>query len=259
MTWMDVRAVGLIVAIFVTAVLWAVAFALGRVDIRVTARGLRNGALIAAVLFAITLVIVTFAFNGRAVFVDVLDLNGAFQLGVIVGAVVALGYLWLGTALIAIGLIFRSKPQWSTVGAWAAVPVIVVSLGFGYVSYRSVNAEGQTDPSANGTISMSLDMGQSEPLTATGAASCATSTSGTFTVHAGTDAEPQIVSDDGRVVSAQVVLVPGSQDAATTLHITGIDTSAMSTETAVGSGPQRGQIQLTSPGWSGTLTWSCDR
>ncbi|PZP02256.1 MAG: hypothetical protein DI618_04695, partial [Dermacoccus nishinomiyaensis] len=44
---------------------------------------------------------------------DSLDLAGAFQLGLIVGAVVAIGYLWLGAILIAIGLIFRSKPQWS--------------------------------------------------------------------------------------------------------------------------------------------------
>ena len=143
---MDVRAVGVIVALGVTAVLWAAAFVLGRVDARVTARGLRNGALIAAALFGITVVIVTFVYNGRAVFVDTLDLTGAFELGLIVGAVVAVSYLWLGAVLIAIGLIFRSKPQWSTLGAWAAVPVIVVSLGFGYVSYRSVNAEGDAAP-----------------------------------------------------------------------------------------------------------------
>ena len=52
---------------------------------RVTARGFRNGALIAARSVGITVVIVTFVFNGRAVFVDTLDLTGAFELGLIVG------------------------------------------------------------------------------------------------------------------------------------------------------------------------------
>ena len=129
------------VAIAATVVLWAVAIVLGRVDARVTARGLRNGSLIALVLFAITAVIVALVFNGRAVFLATLDLTGAVELGLLVGLIVGLGYLWLGSVLIAIGLIFRSKPQWTTLGAWSAVPVIVVAAGFGYTSYRSVAAD----------------------------------------------------------------------------------------------------------------------
>lgn len=256
---MDVRAAGVVVALVVTAVLWAAAFVLGRVDARVTARGLRNGALIAAALFGITVVIVTFVYNGRAVFVDTLDLVGAFELGLIVGAVVAVSYLWLGAVLIAIGLIFRSKPQWSTLGAWAAVPVIVVSLGFGYVSYRSVNAEGDAAPNVNGAMSISLAApGQDEPLTAQGAATCATSADGVVTVHAGTDAEPQIVTDDGRVVSAQVTLSPDTPDADLSLSIAGLDLSNMTTQTANGSGYASGQLQVNASPLSGTVTWTCN-
>jgi len=259
MTAMDIRTLGVIVAVVVTAVLWATAFVLGRVDIRETAHGFRNGALIAAALFAITVVIVTFVYNGRAVFADTLDLAGAFQLGLIVGAVVAIGYLWLGALLIAIGLIFRSKPQWSALGAWAAVPVIVVSLGFGYVSYRSVNADATASSSVNGTLSISLSTsGQDVPLTANGAATCATSPSGVITIHAGTNAEPQIVTDDGRVVSAQVTLSPDAPDASLSMTIAGLGLSNMTTVTATGSGYAAGQLQVTALPLTGTFTWACN-
>src|SRR4051794_17859984 len=89
-------------AIVITVVVWAMAIALRRVDFKVTAQGLRNGVLIAAVLFALTVLIVTFVFNGRAVFAQSLDVAGAFQLGLTVGAIVSVGYLWLGSVLIAI-------------------------------------------------------------------------------------------------------------------------------------------------------------
>ena len=71
----DPRLVIVLLALAVTGVLWAAALVMGRVDVRVTARGFRNGALIAAALFGITVAIVTFVFNGRAVFVDTLDLE----------------------------------------------------------------------------------------------------------------------------------------------------------------------------------------
>src|SRR4051812_15940869 len=99
-------------AIVVTAVLWIADIALGRVDRRVTIRGFRNGALVAATLFAITAVVVAVVFDGRPVFLVALDLAGSIQLGLIVGAIVALGYLLIGAGLIAIGLVFKSKPQW---------------------------------------------------------------------------------------------------------------------------------------------------
>ncbi len=145
-----------LILIIATVLLWAAAIILGRVDGRVTARGLRNGALIATALFAITAVIVALVFNGRAVFLVTLDLAGAIELGLLVGLVVGLGYLWLGSVLIAIGLIFKSKPQWTTLGAWAAVPVVVMAAGFGYASYKSVTSEGAAASSANGSMHLNL-------------------------------------------------------------------------------------------------------
>jgi hypothetical protein len=254
----DLRFVLAAALVVVAVVLWAVALALGRVDARVTARGFRNGALIALVLFAVTVAIVTFVFNGRAVFVDTLDLAGAFDLGLVVGAVVAVGYLLLGAILIAIGLIFRSKPQWSTLGAWAAVPVIVVSLGFGYVSYRSVSAEGQNTTSANGSITLDLEAPQQQPITASGPATCTTTARGEFNLHAGTNDEPLIVSDDGRVVTAALSTPADFKNATVTLSIPGLDVGYFTTTTAVGSGPTSGQVQLTAQPWTGTLTWSCN-
>src|SRR6476469_2294171 len=112
-------------AIALTVILWAIPIALQRVDSRVTVRGFRNGSIAAIVLFLIATAIVTFYFNGRDTGIVTLDLSGALAIGVFAGLVVALGYLWLGALLMAIGLIFNSKPAWSTIGTWAAVPVIV--------------------------------------------------------------------------------------------------------------------------------------
>jgi hypothetical protein len=246
----------LLIAFAVTAVLWVAAFALRRVDVRVTLQGLRNGALIAAALFALTVIVVTLMFNGRAVFAEPLDLAGAFGLGLQVGAVVAVGYVWLGAALIAIGLLFRSKPLWSTLGAWVAVPIIVVSLGFGYVSYRSVSADAQ-QPTANGSISISLSNGQRVVFDANGSAMCTTDASGTTVIRAGTAGDPHLVSGDGRLISATVTMNPDAQGAALDLSVAGLDTSDMTTETEVASGPRSGQLLLNSAIGTGTLTWLC--
>jgi hypothetical protein len=247
------------IAVVASVALWLAALVLGRIDMRVTARGLRNGALIAAALFVIAAVIVALLFNGRAVFAQPLDLGGAIQLGLLVGAIVAVGYLWLGAVLIAIGLIFRSKPQWTTLGAWAAVPIVVVSLGFGYVSYRSVRSESAPRTSANGTISLNVSNGQAEPITAGGLATCAQGDDGTTTIEAGTTSDPHIVTSDGRLVTAQVSINEGVSDAKLALTIAGLATSNLTLVTSAGSVAQSGEIQLTAATWSGSLSWSCLR
>lgn len=257
MTAMDMDpGVVALLAIGITAAVWTGAFALDRIDPRVTARGLRNGALIALGLFAVTLVIVTFVVNNRGVFAQPDGTGGAVQLGLLVGAVVALGYLWLGSVLIAIGLLFRSKPLWTTLGAWVAVPVIVVSLGFGYVSYRSVPAEGQR-PMTNGSMSINVSNGQRTVLEANGSAVCVTDASGNTTIETGNSADTVIVAEDGRVISARVTLAPNSQEAQLEISVAGVDTADMTTTTAVASSPASGQILITAPSGTGTLTWSC--
>jgi hypothetical protein len=256
MTAMDLDPLLVALAVAVTAVLWVAALALHRVDARVAARGLRNGALVALALFVLSVVIVTLVFNGRGVFAQPLDLAGAFQLGVLVGAIVAIGYLWLGVVLIAIGLIAGSKPAWTTLGAWVAVPIIVVSLGFGYVSYRSVTTEGQR-PQSNGTISIGIANGQREVVDTNGPASCTTDANGTTTIVAGTDEDPHLISGDGRVVSATVTLRPNGQGAGLDLQVAGLDTTAVVPTTEVASSPAAGQLLLSGPLGTGTLTWTC--
>jgi hypothetical protein len=246
--------------ILFTIVLWAAAVVLGRVDGRVTLRGFRNGGLIALILFLITVAIVTFVFNGRAVFVVTLDLAGAFGLGLLVGAVVALGYVWLGGVLIAVGLIFRSKPQWTTLGAWAAVPVIVVAAGFGYTSYRSVASDGPDASTANGSMHLVLSSGPSEPLTADGAATCTTDTHSQTTISTGTAADPHIITSDGRLVTAQVTTSPDAPpQGRLTLSIEGLETDNVGAALSAGSSAAAGQMQLSAPQWTGTLTWSCNQ
>ena len=248
------------VAIGATVVLWAVAIVLGRVDSRVTARGFRNGALIAIVLFAITAVVVAFVFNGRAVFVTTLDLAGAIGLGLLMGLIVALGYLWLGSLLIAIGLIFRSKPQWTTLGAWAAVPVIIVAAGFGYVSYRSASADSASSSTANGQLSITLSGPGTGRVSADGAATCSTGSDGTVTVQAGTAADPHIITTDGRLTNVRIVMNPEVGGASLeAFAVAGLDVVPGSVTTATGSTATSGQLQLQATSWSGAISWSCNR
>ena len=247
------------VAIAATVVLWAVAIVMGRVDARVTARGLRNGSLIAFVLFAISAVIVAFVFNGRAVFLTTLDLTGAIGLGLLVGLIVGLGYLWLGSVLIAIGLIFRSKPQWTTLGAWAAVPVIVVAAGFGYTSYRSVASDSSTSK-ANGLISLSLNGPGTGRISADGSATCSLDSSGTMTITAGTPTEARIITADGRLTSVQIVASADTGGATIEqFSIAGLDLAPESATTGPGSTTAAGQLQLSGSNWSGTISWSCNQ
>ena len=171
-------AVLIVIGATLTAILWAVAILLQRVDARVTARGFRNGSIVALILFVITTIVVTIYFNGRASGLITFDLPAALSLGAFAGLVVGLAYLWLGGLLIAIGLIFRSTPAWSTVGAWAAVPVLVVSLGFGYVSFRSVNAEGSGQRPTWVRWAWSWSGAQLGEIRASGTAQCQSTTLG---------------------------------------------------------------------------------
>ena len=52
-------------AVALIVILWAIATLLHRVDWRVTARGVRNGSIVAAILFVITTFVVTIYLNGR--------------------------------------------------------------------------------------------------------------------------------------------------------------------------------------------------
>jgi hypothetical protein len=50
---------------------------------------------------------------------------------------VAVGYLCLNLAILAVGMWFKPSEGWA-VGAALATPVILAAIGFGYAAYRAV-------------------------------------------------------------------------------------------------------------------------
>lgn len=243
----------------VTVVLWVAALALHRVDPAVTVRGLRNGLIVALALFAVTAVLETWLFNVSS--------------GLIVGLVIGVGYLWVGATLIPLGLVFNSKPAWTTLGAWAAVPVIVVSIGFGYTEYRAANDQSQTT-TANGTIALSLNGLGQYPVTANGVATCTTGTAGDMTLFGGSSGNAAVMSADGRVIQLQfsidansanptLSLTVGSQTASSTPQALALDAGSSATgghAKLVGLLPlgADGQPDPANP-WSGDFSWACGR
>ncbi|HEY5488246.1 MAG TPA: hypothetical protein VIK00_00275 [Candidatus Limnocylindrales bacterium] len=246
-------------AVVVTALLWATAIALRRVDLSITLRGLRNGLLVALALFALTFVLEALLFNVTS--------------GLIVGLVVGAGYFWIGSTLIPVGLVFKSKPAWTTLGAWAAVPVIVVSIGFGYTEYRSANDQPQST-TANGTIALSLNGLGQYPVTANGVATCSTSSAGDMALFGGTAGNAAVMSQDGRVVQLQFSIAASGANPSLSLTV-GSQTANAAPQTMrldPGSSPTGGHATLAgidplgtngqpdpSQVWSGDFSWSCGR
>ena len=125
-------------------------------------------------------------------------------MGIFVGLLVALGYLWLGGLLIAVGFFFRAKPAWATVGVWAAVPVIVVSLGFGYVSFRSVEQDGSAPTAYRGSVALELTGEKLGPINVTGNGQCQYDGTGALRLRAGGGVGgTTIATPDGRQVYVQ--------------------------------------------------------
>ncbi len=113
-----------IVAYGATALLWGAAILLRVVAWRLVARGLRNGLIAAAILFAGGFIVVAAGYG---------DASAALT----VGAVLAWGFFWLGATLMPVGLLARGTEAWALYGAWVAVPVIVASIGFALAAIRA--------------------------------------------------------------------------------------------------------------------------
>jgi len=256
---MDLLVVGLVIAAAASALVWATAIALHRVDPSVTLRGLRNGLLVAVALFAVTLILETALFNLAS--------------GLAVALVVGVAYFWIGSTLIPVGLVFKSKPAWTTLGAWAAVPVIVVSIGFGYTEYRSANDQTQTT-TANGTIALSLNGLGQDAVTANGVATCTTSSAGDMSLFGGATGNAAVMSEDGRVIQLQFSIDASGANPSLSLTVDS-QTSTSTTQALAldaGSSPTGGHAKLAgmvplgaegqpdpSQVWSGDFSWSCGR
>jgi hypothetical protein len=180
--------------------------------------------------------------------------------------------------LIAIGLIFRSKPAWTTVGAWAAVPVIVVSLGFGYVSFRSVSDEGSRPTTYLGTAMLELTGDRLGSVSVSvDWAQCQYDSSGAMRLVAGREAGHPVTTDDGTPVFLQFDLDSTATKPSIQIVIGKADVEpgkgwdpGTSISVAPGTIPRDGSVTLTglvpltdngdpdpTERWSGTFSWSC--
>jgi hypothetical protein len=200
----------------------------------------------------------------------------AVMIGASAGLAVALAYLWLGSLLVAIGLIFRAKPAWTTAGAWAAVPIVVVSAGFGYGAYRSVSDERARPASYPGTVALQLTGANIGIVSASGNAICQVNSAGDLSLNSGTGAGTALTASDGRPVDigytmnadgAQVQIVVGDFNAAPGKGWDpSPDTIAVVTSSTAASGQARLKdlVPLNARGepdaterWSGLLDWTC--
>lgn len=263
----------------VTVVAWLAASALGRVNRTDTLRGLRNGSIVAVVAFLVTTVVVALIFSLRPP--TFVSFNGpvAIVLGALAGVLVALGYMLVGSLLMAIGFIFHAKSGWTTAGAWAAVPVIVVSLGFGYVSFRSVQQEGAPPASSLGSVALQLTGQQLGAVDVNGHAQCEYDGTGSLRLRAGGGvAGTTIATPDGRQVYVKFSL-DGSAIAPSIQAIVGSaevdpgkgwtpgpDTITLSpgSTTSAGSAALTNLVPVNAKGvpdtterWSGKVSWSC--
>jgi hypothetical protein len=105
----------------------------------VVTRGVRNGSFVSLVLFGIATALVTVLLTGHGLsIVSNFSFSDALTTGLVAGGILGFGYFALGVALVIVGLVFRAKPDWITAGAWAAVPVVVIAIGFGTYIYRAI-------------------------------------------------------------------------------------------------------------------------
>src|SRR4051794_36721774 len=273
---MDINTLLLAAAIIVTPLLWLAPIVLRRGDRRVVVRGLRNGLIVALIIFAIVAVVVGLLASGWQFFGQPLGIGPGLLVGVLSGVVAALAYLWLGSLLGAIGLIFRAKAGWVTAGAWAAVPIVIVSAGFGYGAFRSVSDEDARPASYPGTVALQLNGAKIGAISATGSAICQVNSAGDLSINAGGRGTTALTSGDGRPVEvgytmntdgAQVDVVvgdfrasPGKGWEATPDTVA----AAPNSTPASGEAQLHGLVPLNATGevdaterWSGQITWTC--
>jgi hypothetical protein len=263
-----------VLAIVGTLALWAAALALKRVDRRVLIRGIRNGALIGVVLMIGVALVVAFVLKASesSLFAHS-DVAAVLGVGLLVGLMVAGAYLWIGTCLIALGLIFRAKAGWVTAGAWAAVPVIVVSAGFGYVSFKSVQAEASQPQNVTGAATLSLSGARLGDVSVQATATCELDRLGGVAVDAsGT-------SPDNRTVDVSFSVDAGGGNASIQLNVGGVtagpgkgwnpgpDTMVVQPGSSRSSGTVMlmNIVPLTAQSepdpterWSGQFSWTCN-
>jgi hypothetical protein len=243
-------------------------------------RGLRNGLIVALALFASIGGVVAALTVGRPfLFGATLTPGGALTLGALVGAVVAIGYFVLGTAVLLLGLLRRPSPRWVTRDSWLVTPVVAV-LAVAALGFASGVGEYANRPITRaGMVSLTVEGADIGRLVADGQAQCILHDGTDLVVRAGAvDGETAVttlqsadgrplgiwfalqagvepglslaIGDrtavDGRSTGARLDLAPGASRFAGTLDFSGL--SALD--------PGTGE-PLPGADWRGTLAWQC--
>ena len=117
-----------VIGLLATSFLWVTAVALHRFSWSAALAGVRNGLLISLILGGVA---------GLLIYAVVSSLSGAFWIAVSMGFVIGVGFLWLGLTLMPIGFLARGGRDWARYGTWAAVGVVVVSIGLGWTAYSA--------------------------------------------------------------------------------------------------------------------------
>jgi hypothetical protein len=243
-------------------------------------RGLRNGLLVALALFVIVGGAVAALTFGRPVlFGTTLELTGALALGALAGAVVAIGYFALGTAVLLVGLLRRPSPRWVTRDAWLVAPVVAVLVVAAWGFAAGLGEYADRPITRAGTVSLAVagpDIGQ---LDAQGQAQCILHDGADLVVRAGTAggeaAVTTLETEDGVVLGIQLGLPAGAEPG---LHVDVGGKSAWAgrsvdarLELAAGASRFGGTLHFNrlapldpgtrepepGEGWRGTLTWAC--
>jgi hypothetical protein len=264
-----------------TVLLWLAAAARHRVAWLAVRDGLRNGVLVALVLGASVALLLTVMTAGRPLlFEGNVTLAGALALGSLAGLSLAIGFLWLGLALMPIGLILRAGDGWPRYGTWIAVPVIVASFGLALGAFNAARQEGLQPALSAGTVQLELSGEGLGTVALTATADCQLQPNGALTVEAGTSitAAPPTTAD-GRPVTVQMSMAADGSNLALALTVGRLATYSGNgwqpgPDTTVLSGgwtPAAGQLTLTGivpldvnraapdpvERWSGSLSWTC--
>jgi hypothetical protein len=259
--------VSIVGAALVTTALLMLVVVRGRADRRGLVRGLAGGLFVAIGLAAVagTLsALLLFAWSPAWL----ADAGGA-QIGFALGALLGIGYWWLGALVVAVGLLAGADRAWITRGAWLTTPVVAL-VGISAVGFALGMAQRAAEPTViswMGTVAVRVEGAAPSPVVLELAAECRASSSGSFSLIAETqegglelgfdDDRPRFLAirvDDrlarsgrGWTVSGETVQ-PGSgwTRGAGSLTFRGVLPLDLAS----------GELLVDQP-WLGTIAWSC--
>lgn len=253
-----------------TVVLWVVTWA-RHPEMRGLALRGASIALVAAIVVALVMVVVTtLFFNGRDFF-GTISLGSALSFGLIVGGFVGASFFWLNTVILAIGLWFKATGGWA-VGALAATPVVIAAVGFGFTAYNTYQYQQEQPQNVSGTFALEMDGARLGHISASGAATCSLQVDGGLVVNANEPAR------DGRQTDIQLSVAASGEVRAVALTVDqsqafpgkGWEPGADTTQLVAGWSRAQGQMTFRdlvplaanaepdpTERWSGSLSWTC--